>query len=255
MNTDKIFQFFPSGIRDKIRKLRAYYNKPALLRLYSGFISKGDLVFDVGANVGDYTEIFLDLGATVVAIEPQPVCIDILKKRFSQNPDVILITKGLSNEETTRQFFVSTKNHATSTFSEKFKTEGPFNNRKWDKQLDIQTTTLDALIRDYGLPRFCKIDVEGYEYEVLDGLHAAIPAISFEYSLKLLEETERCVRHLSSLGPMEYNYMDAATTVYGKLNKGLWTSDYRKILEILRRQSRAGTGDIYARSAQTGLHA
>ena len=47
---------------------------------YSSFVRKGDLVFDVGAHVGRYAEIFADLGAKVVAIEPNPYCFEQLAR-------------------------------------------------------------------------------------------------------------------------------------------------------------------------------
>src|SRR5689334_4646326 len=44
------------------------------LRFYRQFVGPGDLVFDVGANVGHVTKVFLRAGARVVAIEPQSIC-------------------------------------------------------------------------------------------------------------------------------------------------------------------------------------
>jgi tRNA G37 N-methylase Trm5 len=51
-----------------------------MYRLYSEFVSAGDLVFDIGANIGDYAEMFARLGARVVAVEPNPELIVDLKK-------------------------------------------------------------------------------------------------------------------------------------------------------------------------------
>ena len=49
---------------------RAQYR--AEISFYSNFISSNDLCFDIGANIGSKTEAFLAIGASVVAVEPQP---------------------------------------------------------------------------------------------------------------------------------------------------------------------------------------
>ena len=53
-----------------------------MLRFYSRFIHKGDLCFDVGAHMGNRTEIFLKLGANVIAVEPQEDCINQLREKI-----------------------------------------------------------------------------------------------------------------------------------------------------------------------------
>ena len=66
-----------------------YYGKPfnrrRLKGFYSGFIGKGDLVFDIGAHLGNRSEAWLALGARVIAAEPQPICVQYLQKRFLSN--------------------------------------------------------------------------------------------------------------------------------------------------------------------------
>ena len=65
--------------RATIRSLRIYYGDrrraAAMDRLYGNFVRPGDLVFDVGAHVGDRVASFRRLGARVVAVEPQPAMV------------------------------------------------------------------------------------------------------------------------------------------------------------------------------------
>ena len=56
-----------------------FANRQAMRRFYSAFVRKGDLVFDVGAHVGRHAELFTDLGAAVVSIEPNPSCCEQLR--------------------------------------------------------------------------------------------------------------------------------------------------------------------------------
>ena len=59
-------------------------------RLYRCFVQRGDLVFDIGAHVGDRVAAFRRLGARVVAIEPQPAFVKVLKLLFGRISDVTI---------------------------------------------------------------------------------------------------------------------------------------------------------------------
>jgi hypothetical protein len=76
-------------IRGVMRSLRIYYGdagrRAAMDRLYSTFVRPGDLVFDVGAHVGDRVGAFRRLGASVVAIEPQPALVRTLKLIYGRD--------------------------------------------------------------------------------------------------------------------------------------------------------------------------
>ena len=63
-------------VRGVVRSLRIYYGDrqhgPAMDQLYREFVKPGDLVFDIGAHVGDRIAAFRRLEARVIALEPQP---------------------------------------------------------------------------------------------------------------------------------------------------------------------------------------
>jgi Methyltransferase FkbM domain len=64
----------------------------------------------------------------------------------------------------------------------------------------VVTTTLDKLIEQYGMPHYIKIDVEGFEKEVISGLHKKIAIIGFECNLpEFTEETLWIIDHLSKI--------------------------------------------------------
>lgn len=63
--------------RDEAHRQRA-------LNLYGQFIRPGDLCFDIGANLGNRVALFLALGATVVAVEPQEICTRVLQLKFGR---------------------------------------------------------------------------------------------------------------------------------------------------------------------------
>jgi len=222
--------------------------KPIVRSHYKDFISAGNLVFDVGANVGDLSQIFSDLGAYVIAIEPQSYCVEILEKRFKANGNVKILEMGVSDLVGSAPFYISQNYHTTSTFSEKWMFSSRFKNRfSKSRQLRkkiVNTTTLDCLISEYGVPHFCKIDVEGFEYHVLKGLSTTIPCISFEFVSEFLDEAERCINHLTTLGNVRFNY---SLFIFYTLGSPTWLSSGELMKKLSKYSSLYISGDIYAR--------
>lgn len=174
---------------------------------YKQLVSQGDICFDVGANVGNRIQPLLNIGAKVVAIEPQQKCIEILKKTFGER--ITLVTEGLGEQEGVKTFYISDSS-TISSFSEDWieaVKDNRFKGHKWNKTESIKMTTLDALIKKYGQPVFIKIDVEGYELEVLKGLSSPVKYISFEYTVP--EQTSKaidCIEQIQKTGDTIFNY-------------------------------------------------
>src|ERR1044071_8810959 len=83
------------------------------------FIREGSLVFDVGANLGNYSALFLEKKAKVIAVEPQSYCVDFLKLRFRNNPSVKIIRCGLGAKEEEKELMVSSA-HTLSSFNKEW---------------------------------------------------------------------------------------------------------------------------------------
>lgn len=244
MWTDRLYNLLPTQVRNTIFKGVVKVLKPRMLSFFANFVSPGDLVFDVGTNVGDLTQIFLDLGGRVICIEPQPSCIEILKKRFKGNTKVFIVEKGLADREGILTFYVSSKNHATSTFSLKFKNESRYKHRVWDETKKVAVTTLDKIIEEFGIPKFCKIDVEGFEPQVIGGLHRKIPALSFEFTKELLDDTKKCLNHLALIGQPKFNYSLAMRYC---LSNNRWMTAEQIIKDLNLKNNKYLSGDIFVR--------
>ena len=179
---------------------RTEYRKKCL-KFYSEFVRTGDLVFDVGSNVGDRIDVFLKLGAKIVAIEPQEYCVNILRHRFGEK--VVIVNSGLCEEESEREIHISSALPLVSSFSEEWISkvkDTKLKGYEWDKTAKIRMTTLDNLIKKHGLPRFIKIDVEGYELEVLKGLNSTVDTISFEYTYpEYRNRAVECLNRISQI--------------------------------------------------------
>jgi len=168
-------------------------------QFYASFIQEGDLVFDIGANMGRRVGSFLLLKAKVVALEPNQTCVAEIEKVYKGWP-VTVIPKGVGAEPGELTFFISS-NPLMSSFNkewiagmqQKFKD-------KWDKPVQVPVITLQQLIEEYGKPSFIKIDTEGFELEVLKGLQTAVPYLSFEYTIpEPAGKTIACVERIEEL--------------------------------------------------------
>ncbi|WP_052599283.1 FkbM family methyltransferase [Aureispira sp. CCB-QB1] len=211
---------------------------------YQQFIKKGDLCFDVGANVGSRTHTFSTLGAKVVAIEPTQNCCQILEKKFGNHPlvDILPLALGAQAGEGTLHL---ANYHEVSTLSTLFIEQYSHQEKHpivWDKTIIIPLSTLDQLIQKYGCPQFCKIDVEGYETEVLKGLSQPIPYLSFEYNNRLQNKALECLKILSKFSNLEYNF-SPYESMQLSLKKWLPQNDFYQYIQTLPKHIL--TGDIY----------
>ncbi|HEV7330760.1 MAG TPA: FkbM family methyltransferase [Flavisolibacter sp.] len=158
------------------------------ISFYHSFLPATNLIFDIGGYDGHKTAAFLHIADKVVCCEPDVTNFDVLKTRFRhQRNRVFLENVALGAEQGTGTMFLHHDASAFNTLNPKFKeiTESD-NLQKWNEKIRFQktvpvtTTTLDNLISKYGHPYFIKIDVEGYELEVLKGLSKPVPFLSIE---------------------------------------------------------------------------
>ena len=138
-------------------------------------------------------------------VEPLPKCVEQLKIKFKKKDNVEIVQKAVGRTIGNMTLEVNTNMPTTSTMAKHWK-NGRFSNEKWDQKIIVETTTLDELIKIYGLPSYIKIDVEGFELDVLIGLSQKAGIISFEFTSEFLDQTINCLDHLKKIGYHEYNF-------------------------------------------------
>ncbi len=239
---------FVRWLRKETPAGKHFFEKQQLMRgFYSQFVKPGDLCFDVGANLGNRIEIFLSLGAKVIAIEPQESCLQYLRQKYKNPDQVVLIPKVLDETIGERALLIASES-AVSSMAEDWVSEKESQGLySWNQRITVPVTTVDSLIDLYGLPQFCKIDVEGFEYQVLKGLSRPIPALSFEYHADVLSPVHSSIERLDSIASYEFNYSAGETMVMALAQ---WVSPQKinRILSALPDDQLVG--DIYARLKQ-----
>jgi FkbM family methyltransferase len=132
-------------------------------------VRAGDCVWDVGANVGDYTVAFAALATPagrVIAVEPSPACAAELEARVGAEPGVTVLALALSDFDGEAQFSVADGPSAVSNRLAAAPSE---------RTVKVPVFQGDTLIGNgYPAPNVLKIDVEGFEGEVLNGLSRAL---------------------------------------------------------------------------------
>ncbi|MFN6946605.1 MAG: FkbM family methyltransferase [Cytophagaceae bacterium] len=233
-------KYFPNQGDKKLEK-----QKERFFAFYSKFVNEGDLCFDVGAHMGSRVDVLLKCKARIVAIEPYKPCYDYLKLKY--NNKIFLINKGVGSKKEMRKMYIS-DDPTTNTFSSDWVgkvSENRFKGRSWKKETEMEMVSLDDLIDQYGQPSFCKIDVEGFEYEVLSGLSKVINTLSFEYTVpEDIASTKKCLEKINSLNSdYKYNYSIGESMVLA-LPAFLSYEDFSKELENANFLN-SGCGDIY----------
>lgn len=234
------------------RSLLMYYGVPGRQRrmrqFYRQFMQPGDLCFDIGAHVGNRMLAWSKLGARIVAVEPQPHLMAFLRRWYGRFPHITLIDQALAAAPGTQTLHISNRHPTVTTLSDAWitavKQDASFADVAWDTAVSVPVTSLDNLIAQFGLPVFCKIDVEGYELEVLRGLSQPITAVSFEYIPVAIDIAVGCAERLAQLGEYEFNWSQGESHQWQSKR---WLS-LGEITAVLRNVTlKDGSGDVYAR--------
>jgi len=229
------------GSRERMRRMSAFYRR---------FLEPGQLVFDIGSHVGDRVAAFHRIGCRVVAVEPQPAAFRFLKAIYGRRERVTLVNAAMSDRPGTLPLRLNLANPTISTASSAFidAAQGAqgWEGQRWEEVVEVPATTMDELIAAHGLPAFAKIDVEGFELEVLKGLSQPLAALSFEFTTIQRPVAQRCLDRLVTLGFDGYDFARGETMT---MAFGDWVPAGRMSEYLAGLPHRANAGDVYCRSA------
>jgi len=222
------------------------------VQFVSQFIKPGCLVFDIGACVGFKTDQYLAAGAhKVICVDPQPLCFDSMREKYKGDIRIDVLPLAISDKLGSAQMSICHTSRQISTLSPAWQTESRHSQlfcHQWDEVIDVQMVTLNHLIAHYGVPWFCKIDVENLEYEVLCGLSQPTAYLNFEFHEETMRNAMRCVQRLQELGYDQFNFVILDSNHFA-LKQWVPADQIIDAITTTGRNNRFGEklcGDIYA---------
>jgi len=167
------------------------------------------LIFDVGAHHGLFTDVCKERfpDAKIISVEANEELWGNLHLKYEFDPTVVVINYLVSDVTADFKTFHISNYDQISTASEDWIENSRFSGHNFDKKVGVVTVNLDSLIKIFGKPDLIKIDVEGYEYEVIGGLNQKVDEICFEWAEEQYEKINLTCQKLQQLGYKNFGYI------------------------------------------------
>ena len=124
---------------------------------------KESLVFDIGMHKGEDTTHYLKEGYNVLAVEANPILVNYCKHKFEdaiRSGRLTILNTGIAAESGILPFYI---NQHTSEWSSFDKSIGGRNNTAFET-INVPCITTKSLFKEYGIPSYMKIDIEGNDF-------------------------------------------------------------------------------------------
>jgi FkbM family methyltransferase len=223
-----------------------YRDRQRMLDFYSQFVGPDSLIFDVGANIGIYADVFTELDARVVAIEPNPECVRFLRNlakrtRMSVEACAVSDSAGRIKVQLSDNGLLSTANPEWQSVVEH---NPDYSGSHFVGEIEVETVTLDQMADRHGKPDFVKIDVEGFDDRALLGMSFRPSMVSFEFNRLLPAVAQRCLDAPVLNSGYEFNFQEGEKMQYVS---PIWfeRTEFAARLETLPGSIR--WGDVFAR--------
>ena len=143
---------------------------PSEIEFISNFLEENNTVFDIGANIGLWSFCLsqLNLNLNIISFEPNPNVVKSLEKNTESIKNITIERYGVGNKETVAEFYVH-PSHGRSSFAYTNEYSGC-------KVISVPIITVDSYVKEKSnFPDLIKVDVEGLEPEVWEGMQSLLP--------------------------------------------------------------------------------
>lgn len=167
------------------------------------------LIFDIGAHHGLFTEECKRRfpNSKIVPVEANENLWSTLHLKYEYDPSVVVLNYLVSDVTADFKTFHISEHDQISTASEDWILNSRFSGYNFDTKVGVVTVNLDSLIKIFGHPDLIKIDVEGYELEVVNGLSQKSGEICFEWAEEQYEKINLTCQKLQQLGYTNFGYI------------------------------------------------
>lgn len=171
------------------------------------------LVFDVGMHTGEDTDFYLKKGFRVVAVEANPSMVEAAQRRFSrelENGSLIIVGKAIASEDGIVRFAINSRESEWGTIETSYaqRNELVGTTNQW---IDVPATKFESVLREYGVPYFLKVDVEGADHLCIEAL-SKFPDrpifVSVELTLLSFADYFDVIANLWSLGYRKFKIVN-----------------------------------------------
>jgi len=184
---DRLYSFVKPRDKRLSEGLREFFRKQ---------VPAGELVFDIGTNVGTYASALEALGARVIAVDANADSLRHIELTYPQRR-IELVHAAVGDRRGLVSFNICDSDDGISAISSRWlETVNEHYGRaahQWNRQVTVPMITLDDLVTHFGKPYYIKIDIEGYDGLALDGLSDQPPLVSFEFHRVCLGDAVRSV--------------------------------------------------------------
>lgn len=222
-NNVMFLDYNDGGISRTLRKMKDGDpdREPAFMHILREEVKDGMTVLDLGANIGYVTLIMADIVGKkghVYAIEPDPRNYKILSKNIEVNNISSFVDSyhmGVSNNTGEITFYASDKSNLG----------GMTRSKHTSKAITVKVTKLDDFLKDKQKPQFMKMDIEGHEVEVLEGLYETVK--NSDCPMKILMEVHPMYYSEDhSLDKQLRNYLNVGFKAKYVLSAGVGRPDF-----------------------------
>lgn len=178
-----------------------YDNYLSSININNSSLNKiGNLCFDIGANVGNWSLKNIKNYNTIIAVEASETTFKKLKENVSENNNIIALNFAVCDFPEEFVKFYECESDVLSSIDEKWLNGEKSRFKVNYKETFSRTITIDKLIEIYGIPDLIKIDVENAEYSCIKSLTQKCKQLCFEWASESLDITLNCLNYLYKLG-------------------------------------------------------